>query len=406
MDPRRRTIALLALTLGVFLVTLNVTIVVVALLEIARDLDAGADTTAWIIDAYNLVGASLLLSAWYFADRFGRRRMLVTGYVLSAGGAVVCAIAPNVGWLLAFRVVQAIGGTAQVAMLRVVPSSRSAVARKLDVAGQVLAVVLLASLTFALIGATRFGWTSPQILAILAADVVLAFAFLRVEARTAEPLLDLRFCRDRHAYLLLGAGHGVLNAPLSTVAVASMPAEQSGVAADVVSSGRNVEIVLRIAALGSLVAARLPEPATVRGFADALTPAYLVAAGVLLAAIEPSSVATPDPRIAARSTRRWCRVAVARRTGGDRAGQARAATRAAPRYFPHADRQHRPGVLGSALPRGVHAVAARSVAAGGAHPRSAARGGQPHARAGLRLDGRDAGVRRGRLGRARGRLQQ
>ena len=197
-------IALLALTLGVFLVTLNVTIVIVALPEIARDLDAGHDATAWIIDAYNLVGASLLLSAGFFADRFGRRRMLVTGYVLFAGGALLCAVAPNVGWLLAFRTLQALGGTALtptslaivanlypdareraraigiwgissgiglglgpiiggatvdalgwravfavnaaiglaalVAVLRFVPASRSEVPRRLDVWGQVLAI--------------------------------------------------------------------------------------------------------------------------------------------------------------------------------------------------------------------------------------------------------------------------
>ncbi len=239
------------------------------------------------------------------------------------------------------------------------PPSRSAVARRLDVWGQVLAVVLLSSLTYALIGAARYGWTSPRILAIFAADVVLAFAFLRVESRTTEPLLDLRFFRDRQfsgatfitvaaffafggfiyentlflergrgysalaaglltlpaalptlaggpisgwlvatrgprgvlasstltmavaltalallpgdapivaflgCYLLLGIGYGVLNAPLSTVAVASMPKEQAGVAAAVVSSGRNVGIVLGIAALGSLVAAKLPADGTV-----------------------------------------------------------------------------------------------------------------------------------------------
>ena len=58
------------------------------------------------------MGASLLLSAGFFADRFGRRRMLVAGYVLFAGGALLCALAPNVGWLLGFRVLQAVGGTA------------------------------------------------------------------------------------------------------------------------------------------------------------------------------------------------------------------------------------------------------------------------------------------------------
>src|SRR5689334_16627201 len=112
VDPRRRTIALLALTLGVFLVTLNVTVVVVALPDIANDLQAAPDATAWIIDAYNLVGASLLLTAGFLADRFGRRRMLLTGYALFSGGALLCALAPTISWLLAFRVVQAVGGTA------------------------------------------------------------------------------------------------------------------------------------------------------------------------------------------------------------------------------------------------------------------------------------------------------
>jgi predicted MFS family arabinose efflux permease len=279
-----------------------------------------------------------------------------------------------------FAVNAGIGLLALGAVLRVVPASRSAVPRRLDVWGQVLAVVLLASLTFALIEAARFGWTSPWILAIFAADVVLGVAFLLVESRTREPLLDLRFFRDRQfsgatfisvaaffafggfiyentlflergrgysalaaglltlpaalptlaggpisgwlvatrgprgvlasstltmgaalaalallpgdapivaflaCYLLLGLGYGVLNAPLSTVAVASMPNEQAGVAAAVVSSGRNVGIVLGIAALGSLVSARLPADATVDEFASALTPAYLVAAAVLVAA--------------------------------------------------------------------------------------------------------------------------
>ncbi len=107
-----RLVALLALTLGVFLVTLNVTVVVVALPAIQADLHVRSDQATWIIDAYNLVGASLLLSAGFLADRFGRKRMLCTGYALFAGGALLCALAPSGGWLIAFRVVQALGGTA------------------------------------------------------------------------------------------------------------------------------------------------------------------------------------------------------------------------------------------------------------------------------------------------------
>ncbi len=112
MDARPRNVTLLALTMGVFLVTLNVTVVTVALPDIQRSLHARPDELEWVIDAYNLVGASLLLSAGFFADRFGRKRVLCTGYSVFAGGALLCAVAPTAGWLIAFRVLQAVGGTA------------------------------------------------------------------------------------------------------------------------------------------------------------------------------------------------------------------------------------------------------------------------------------------------------
>src|SRR3954468_7019945 len=108
----RRSLALFALTLGVFLVTLNVTVVVVALPSLAADLQIGTDEAAWVIDAYNLVGASLLLSAGFLADRFGRKRVLCLGYALFSLGAVACSLAPSGGALIAFRVVMALGGTA------------------------------------------------------------------------------------------------------------------------------------------------------------------------------------------------------------------------------------------------------------------------------------------------------
>src|SRR3978361_940433 len=87
----RASIALFALTLGVFLVTLNVTVVVVALPSLQSDLGIRSDEAAWVIDAYNLVGASLLLCAGFLADRFGRKRMLCSGYALFALGALACS---------------------------------------------------------------------------------------------------------------------------------------------------------------------------------------------------------------------------------------------------------------------------------------------------------------------------
>jgi len=445
---RPPAVTLLALTMGVFLVTLNVTVVTVALPDVQRSLNARPDELEWVIDAYNLVGASLLLSAGFFADRFGRKRALCTGYSVFAGGALLCALAPSAGWLIGFRVVQAVGGTALtptslaivanlyrdpleraraigiwgvasgvglgagpivggavtdwmgwravfvvnavvglvalVIAIRVVPRSRSEVARGLDVRGQGLAILLLASLTYALIEAPRYGWASPRIALLLAADVMLAFVFVGVELRVREPLIDLRVFRDRQfsgaifitvavffAYsgfvyftalylqqvrgmspllagvvmlpgalpvlalgpisgrlvatrgargvlfagtsvlalgtlllalpehaaplwqilvpaLLVGIGYGLINAPVSTVAVATLPRQQAGVAAATASSARNVGLVLGIAVLGSVVNERLPGLRAHESFAVAYTnaihPAYVVAAGVALAA--------------------------------------------------------------------------------------------------------------------------
>jgi EmrB/QacA subfamily drug resistance transporter len=464
-----RNVALFALTLGVFLVTLNVTVVVVALPALQADLHVRPDEATWIIDAYNLVGASLLLSAGFLADRFGRKRMLCTGYVLFATGALLCALAPSGGWLIAFRVLQALGGTALtptslsivvnlfpepleraraiglwgissglgtglgpivggsltdwfgwrsvflanaavgavalLIVLRLVPRSRSAVARRIDVRGQLLVASFLATLTYSLIEAPRFGFGSTRIEVLFALSAVLLVAFLVTELRVEEPLLDLGFFRDRqfagaiaitgatfftysgfiffnalylqdvrgysalaagfltlpaavpavvggplggylvgtrgprgvliggtlalaagvgllvvlpvHAslgwllasYIVIGAGYAVLNAPVSTVAVSSMPRDQAGVAAAVASSARNVGIVFGIAVLGTIVNSRvhamvLPGSGATQAALDAfqhayvhaLHVAYVVAAAVVVgAAIIAALTMRPTP---------------------------------------------------------------------------------------------------------------
>jgi EmrB/QacA subfamily drug resistance transporter len=452
-----RNVALFALTLGVFLVTLNVTVVVVALPSLQADLRIRSDEATWIIDAYNLVGASLLLSAGFLADRFGRKRMLCTGYVLFAGGALLCSLAPGAGWLIAFRVMQAVGGTALtptslsivvnlfpqpleraraiglwgissglgtglgpivggsltewlgwrsvfaanaivgalalLVVLRLVPSSRSTVARRIDWRGQLLVASFLAVLTYSLIEAPRYGFSSTRITGLFVLAALLFVAFIVVELHVDEPLLDLGFFRDRQfagavaitgatfftyagfiffnalylqdvrgysalaagfltlpaavpallggplggylvgtrgprgvliggtlalaggvgllavlpvhvalgwlllSYIVIGAGYAVLNAPVSTVAVSSMPRDQAGVAAAVASSARNVGIVFGIAVLGTIVNGRVAHVVTrgsgasqtaldafQRSYVDALHVAYLVAALVVVAA--------------------------------------------------------------------------------------------------------------------------
>src|SRR6266704_2495365 len=96
--------------LSLFIVGLDITAVNVALPAIRRDLHASLSGLQWTVDAYTLVLASLLLLAGAAADRLGRRRTFQTGLVVFAAGSLLCGLAPSLGWLVAFRIVQAVGG--------------------------------------------------------------------------------------------------------------------------------------------------------------------------------------------------------------------------------------------------------------------------------------------------------
>src|SRR5215218_3118016 len=97
---------------SLFLVSLDGTIVNVALPSIARELDSPVSTLQWTVDAYLLVLASLLLLSGSLADRFGRRRVFAAGVAVFTSGSLLCSLAPNDGWLIAFRMYQAVGGSA------------------------------------------------------------------------------------------------------------------------------------------------------------------------------------------------------------------------------------------------------------------------------------------------------
>src|SRR4051794_41287296 len=101
---------LLICCLSLFLVGLDITVVNVALPSIGRDLDADVTALQWTVDAYTLVLASLLMFAGSTADRFGRRRVFVVGLSVFSAASLLCSLAPSVGFLIAFRVLQAGGG--------------------------------------------------------------------------------------------------------------------------------------------------------------------------------------------------------------------------------------------------------------------------------------------------------
>jgi EmrB/QacA subfamily drug resistance transporter len=260
LTPGRRRLILLICCMSVFVVGIDVTIVNVALPSIRQSLHASVTDLQWTIDAYTLVLACLLLLSGSLADRLGRRRVFQAGLVLFSLGSLLCSLAPGLGWLIAFRALQAVGGSmlnpvamaiivntftdrkeraratgvwgsvvgvslaagpviggllvsvaswravfwinvpigiaAIVLTQRFVPESKAPRARRLDPAAQALMIVGLASLTYATIEGPRRGWTSPVILGLFVLAVVAAVAFALVELRRAEPLIDVRFFRS------------------------------------------------------------------------------------------------------------------------------------------------------------------------------------------------------------------
>jgi EmrB/QacA subfamily drug resistance transporter len=258
--PVRPNVVLATCCLSLFMVTMDVTIVNVALPSIRRDLGASVSGLQWSIDGYTVVVASFLLLAGSTADRFGRRRTFQAGLLLFSFGSILCSLAPTTLALVLSRMVQALGGAmlnpvamsiivntftdptkraraigvwgavfglsmaigplvggvltqsigwrsifwinapiglaAIVLTARFVPESRAAKARRFDPVGQALIVVALASLTSGVIDGRRVGWGSPMIAGSFAVAAAAVAFLIAYESRRVEPLIDLRFFRS------------------------------------------------------------------------------------------------------------------------------------------------------------------------------------------------------------------
>ncbi|MEO9175826.1 MAG: MFS transporter, partial [Gaiellales bacterium] len=111
----RKWIPLIPILLGTFMLLIDVTIVNVALPTVARDLHTSFSSLQWVVDAYALALASLLLAIGALADSLGHRRVYVSGLVLFAAASLCCGLAPGSETLIAARVVQGVGGAAMLA---------------------------------------------------------------------------------------------------------------------------------------------------------------------------------------------------------------------------------------------------------------------------------------------------
>src|SRR5438874_8226836 len=111
LSRRRRLLVLGICCMSLLIVGLDTTIVNVALPAIHGSLHASVSGLQWTIDAYTLVLASLLMLAGSTADRVGRRRVFQIGLVVFSLGSLLCGLAPSLSFLIAARVLQAIGGS-------------------------------------------------------------------------------------------------------------------------------------------------------------------------------------------------------------------------------------------------------------------------------------------------------
>ena len=107
-------VILLTMSLGVLIAQIDTTVVNLAVKEIGASLDAGVTSLQWVVDAYNLVYASLLLTAGTLADLYGRRRIFALGIALFALGSLVCGLASNAPELIAGRAVAGLGAALEI----------------------------------------------------------------------------------------------------------------------------------------------------------------------------------------------------------------------------------------------------------------------------------------------------
>ena len=254
-----RSLALATLCTLLFLTFLDNTVVSVALGDIQTSLKANVTELQWVVGAYALTFASLMLACGMIGDELGRKKVMLAGVGVFCAGSVLSALAPNTAVLIAGRAVMGMGAAASepgtLSMLRhlypdararsraigvwagtsgfalamgpvvggvliglwswrgifwfnlvfglailivaavILPESADPTAARVDTAGTLLGAGTLATFVFAIIDSESAGFGSAAVIILLCASVVLAVAFVWRERRAANPLLDLRYLR-------------------------------------------------------------------------------------------------------------------------------------------------------------------------------------------------------------------
>jgi EmrB/QacA subfamily drug resistance transporter len=256
---RGNSVALAALCLLLFLTFLDNTVVSVGLGSLQTDLQASVAELQWVIGAYALTFAAIMLACGMIGDEFGRKKVMLAGAGVFCAGSVLCALAPNAQMLIAGRAVMGLGAAASepgtlsiirhmytdtrerawaigiwsavsglalalgpviggaivgawswrgifwfnlvfglvalIAAAVTVPESSDPTAARVDTLGTIFGAGALAALMFAIIDAETASFAATEVIVLFCAAAVLAAAFVAWERRAAHPLLDLRFFR-------------------------------------------------------------------------------------------------------------------------------------------------------------------------------------------------------------------
>ncbi len=229
-----------------FITFLDTTVVSVTLGAVQSDLQVGVVALQWVVNAYALVFASLMLTAGTLGDRFGRKKVMLGGLAVFAAGSLLGALAPNVGVLIAARAVMGLGAAASepgtlsvirhvypdqrsrawavgvwaavcglalafgpvvggvlvgigvllVLAVAFVPESSDPQPGRLDLPGFVLGALALSAGIYAVIGGENAGYTAAWVVVLFVVSGLAVLAFVAVERRSPAPMLDLRYVRQ------------------------------------------------------------------------------------------------------------------------------------------------------------------------------------------------------------------
>jgi len=260
IDYSRKWYVFAGVAMGIFLSTIDGSIVNVALPTLVEELDTHLPTVQWVVLAYLLALGTLMLSMGRLGDMIGKKSIYVAGFVIFTVGSVLCGLAPNVYWLIGFRVVQAVGGAMIMALgmaivtesfppsergralgltgsmvsigivlgptlgglildalswhwiffvnlpvgivgtlmvMRFVPARRPAGRQRFDLVGAMTFFAGMLAMLLAVTLGQQVGFDDRRVLFLLAGGVAAMAAFVVVERRASQPMLDLEMFRNK-----------------------------------------------------------------------------------------------------------------------------------------------------------------------------------------------------------------